>query len=576
MLHTILQPQAKQLFAEVQSHLEGALDFVSRSETPLDQRDALASSAARLDLPFLLVIVGEFNSGKSSFLNALLGLDLLEQGVTPTTSRIHVLRYGESVSLTEGDGGVVRVEAPLDILREIELVDTPGTNAIDRSHEALTRDFVPRSDLVLFVTSADRPFTESEREFLDGIREWGKKTVLAVNKVDILETDDQRDEVVAFVRKHSAELLGSEAHIFPLSARQALREREAGMPDTSGLSALESWIRGVLDEDERLRLKLVNPLGVAQRILKEQKEICGSELEEMNEDGSTLEQLEAQSHIYSEDLRREFGFRLGDVDKGLHQLENRGATFFDEVLRLGRLPDLLNKAKIRTRFEQEVVADMPAQVEAQISNIIDWMVDRELRQWHELQELVGRRLSQHKGPSRLPGPQESSRKQLLATLGKSAQDAISGFDRSRESSRLAESVKLSLAGAAALEVGAVGLGAAVTAAATTTVVDVTGILAAGALAALGMFVLPARRRQAKRDLKMRLESLRRDLMEGVTNEFDRELERSVHRLAEAAGPYRRFVRGRIEVLEARREELGSLIDTSTGLDARVRSWSRSP
>ena len=47
-----------------------------------------------------------------------------------------------------------------EILKEIAIVDTPGTNALDRHHEALTATFVPRSDLVLFVTSADRPFSE--------------------------------------------------------------------------------------------------------------------------------------------------------------------------------------------------------------------------------------------------------------------------------------------------------------------------------------------------------------------------------------------------------------------------------
>ena len=75
---------------------------------------------------------------------------------------------------------------PAPLLRDINIVDTPGTNAVLREHEELTRDFVPRADLVLFVTSADRPFTESERGFLEQIRAWGKKIVFIVNKIDIL------------------------------------------------------------------------------------------------------------------------------------------------------------------------------------------------------------------------------------------------------------------------------------------------------------------------------------------------------------------------------------------------------
>jgi predicted GTPase len=76
---------------------------------------------------------------------------------------------------------------PTDWLRDINLVDTPGTNAVVQRHQELTEEFVPRSDLVLFVTSADRPFSESERAFMECIRSWGKKVIVVVNKIDILE-----------------------------------------------------------------------------------------------------------------------------------------------------------------------------------------------------------------------------------------------------------------------------------------------------------------------------------------------------------------------------------------------------
>ena len=111
---------------------------------------------------FLLVVVGEFNSGKSAFLNALVGARIMPEGVTPTTSVINLLQYGETQSETMLPDGIIARTFPADFLDEITLVDTPGTNAIVREHEALTQRFVPRADLVLFVTSADRPFTESE------------------------------------------------------------------------------------------------------------------------------------------------------------------------------------------------------------------------------------------------------------------------------------------------------------------------------------------------------------------------------------------------------------------------------
>jgi GTPase Era involved in 16S rRNA processing len=133
------------------------------------------------------VVVGEFNAGKSAFINALVGERILGEGVTPTTSGIHLLRYGDQISNELSPAAIRVVTAPLDLLRDVHIVDTPGTNAIVREHERLTNDFVPRSDLVLFITSSDRPFTETERQFLETIRNWGKKIVLILNEVDIFE-----------------------------------------------------------------------------------------------------------------------------------------------------------------------------------------------------------------------------------------------------------------------------------------------------------------------------------------------------------------------------------------------------
>ncbi len=148
--------------------------------------ESLRQSIRQLDDLFLLVIVGEFNAGKSAFINALLGQKLLKEGVTPTTSQVTILRYGETSEPNLLEEGHALVLYPVDLLAELSIVDTPGTIAVIRQHEALTTHFIPRADLVLFVTSADRPFTESERTFMAQIRDWGKKVVLIVNKIDLL------------------------------------------------------------------------------------------------------------------------------------------------------------------------------------------------------------------------------------------------------------------------------------------------------------------------------------------------------------------------------------------------------
>src|SRR5687767_2886411 len=230
MLARILTSQQERILADERRVLGELVAALARLEITAEDQETLQRSVRQLDELFLLVVVGEFNAGKSAFINALLGSGVLEEGVTPTTSRIGLIRHGAAVAREVTSAGLEIISAPVDLLREINIVDTPGTNAVRREHEALTREFVPRSDLVLFVTSADRPFTESERAFLESIRDWGKKVVIVVNKVDILESSDQRSQVLAFVDQAAGRLLGVAPERFAVSARLAWRAKH-GHPE---------------------------------------------------------------------------------------------------------------------------------------------------------------------------------------------------------------------------------------------------------------------------------------------------------------------------------------------------------
>ena len=218
MLTKILTDAQDELLREERRLLSRLRTALARFEAAPDHQAALDQSIAQLDELFLLVIVGEFNAGKSAFINALAGSRIVEEGVTPTTAQINVLRYGDIVERQVREASLHVITAPVELLRDIHIVDTPGTNAIIREHERITADFVPRSDLVLFVTSADRPFTETERAFLETIRGWGKKVVIVINKIDILEDERQVADVRAYVANSAHAMLGFDPVIFPVSA----------------------------------------------------------------------------------------------------------------------------------------------------------------------------------------------------------------------------------------------------------------------------------------------------------------------------------------------------------------------
>src|ERR687896_1128417 len=214
----ILDERREALVERERALLERFIGFLKDFGAPSEDAELVRRALSDIEELFLLVIVGEFNSGKSAFINALLDAEIAKEGVTPTTDRITVLRYGDEPVERERRDGVLEKGYPNEFLREIAIVDTPGTNAIIRHHEKLSRGFVPRSDLVLFVTSAERPLTESERGYLELIRDWGKKVLLIVNKADLLQNEEASRQLRSFVESGIRSALGPAPPLFLVSA----------------------------------------------------------------------------------------------------------------------------------------------------------------------------------------------------------------------------------------------------------------------------------------------------------------------------------------------------------------------
>ena len=519
----------------------------------------LGQSIAQLDELFLLVVVGEFNSGKSAFINALIGRQLLPEGVTPTTADINVLTYGPAESNQLRPGRTRLLTAPVDLLRDIHVVDTPGTNAVIREHEVLTTHFVPRADMVLFVTSVDRPFSESERQFLEGIRSWGKKVVVVVNKQDLVERTEDLETIRQFVSTNSERVLGAVPPIFTVSARAAMRAK-SGQPESwaaSGFEPLERFIRESLNAAGRLQLKLLNPIGVAHHLVDTRLAAVGERLELLAADVATLDDVDRQLAQYERDLARDVAPRIAAIDAVLLEMDRRGQAFFDETMRLGRITDLLNKPRMQERFEREVVGDAPEVIERRVDELIDWLVEADLRQWQAVTaHLASRRAAYRDRIVGADGDQfRADRARLIQSVGQEAQRVVDTYDKRAEARALAESARNAVAAAAATGVGAVGLGAIVTMAASTAAADITGLVMASVVGAIGFFIIPARRRRAKQEMRDKIGAMRTRLSAAIRTQFEAETTRSGQRIRDSIAPYARFVRAESEKLSASKSEL---------------------
>jgi small GTP-binding protein len=549
------------------------LALVKFNAAPEDQ-DALEDSIQQLDELFLLVIVGEFNAGKSAFINALLGQQILKEGVTPTTTQVNILRYGEGQGRQVINENLHVLTAPIDFLDEISIVDTPGTNAVIREHEEITSEFVPRSDLVLFITSADRPFTESERIFLEKIHQWGKKVIIIINKIDILHSENDLAEIESFLAENARSLLGITPDIFPISAHKALQSKQ-GQPQfwaESRIEALEKYIHDTLDQNSRLKLKLLNPLGVGKHLTEHHLTASQERLALLTADFNMLEDVERQLAVYQDDMNRDFSLRMADLDNVLYEMEQRGDIFFDETMRLARVFDLLKKERIQRDFETQVVDDAPQRIEKKVDELIDWMVDSNLRQWQAVTEHIADRRREHK--DRIVGNEGAGnfhydRECLIDGIGRETRRVVDTFDKTHEAQNMAQGAQNAVAAAAAVEIGALGLGTLIATIATTVAADVTGILLASLLAALGLFIIPAKRRKAKKEMHLKIASMRTELSHVLHNHFEREIERSMEHIQKTIAPYTRFVRSERHKYEETQTTLQEISNTMEQLLAQI-------
>ena len=571
--------QAKFLREEKEALAEIRL-ALSEIDVPRESLATLQEAILQLDELFLVVIVGEFNAGKSALVNALLGERVLPEGATPTTSRVTLVKWGERAAEQVVDESFAIYTYPLPLLKELNIVDTPGTNAVIRQHERLTNEYVPRSDLVLFATSADHPMTESERLFLERILAWGKKVVFVLNKADIIEDEAALREVQTFVIKHATTVLGDPPEFFPVSARLAQRARSEPDPEqrarlraASRLDDLDRYITATLDDTTRLQLKFTNPLGVAENLVAQTSKTTQAQSEDIKEDQKTATALETTISDYERDLQSELNPRLAEMENILYRLEQRGLDFFDTTLRLTNIQGLMRGNQVRAEFEKSVLADVPKQIEEQVQRLIDWLVQKDLQEWQRVMTYVQRR--QALNIEHIVGagiePREMRRRELIDSMGKTVKRIVETYDRDREASQLAAHVETAVAQTALLEAGAVGLGALVTAAVLSTTLDVTGILAAGTLAILGFFVIPYKRKQAKDNFKEKMTSLRTNLLTTLTTQFKNESQGAVTRLKDGVMPYVRYVRSERERIEKSEAVLTRLRQRLSSLRARSQS-----
>jgi GTP-binding protein EngB required for normal cell division len=577
-MEQVLTRQQGELVALERQLVLRVRDALTRADGSRADLERLVSLIGEMDELFLLVVVGEYNSGKSTFINALLGDEVFAMGDLPTTRAISILRFGDAAPPEALGENMYLYHYPLDLLRDLHIVDTPGTNSIERMEEALTREFVPRADIVLFVTSLLQPLTASELDFLAHIREWGKKVVFVVNGVDRRNSDEQIDRVREYLtREIQARLGAATPTLYFISALHSLRAkvsaRRAGAGQGSAATAVatveadprneypafERYVLKTLRETERVRLKLLTPLGVLRNVLKRNVAGLDGRLQVVHEDGRVLRSIRDQLEAYSKEMRGDSERYLLEVRNVLYEMERRGRSWFERTIRIGNANFLRNRDAVENRFRAEVVQDSPQAIEGVVHRMVDWTVQRNLKLWSS----VFAELDAHTARLRESGALaphgdtefQYNREELFARLREPVERRLGEFDTEREARQIVDSVKEAVTTALGVNVLALGLGGILVAAFTTAALDVTGVLTATIFAIAGWLIIPARRRKLIAEFESKIEKLNEDLGVLLSAKFEEQLTRYERQLLDVVAPYERFLETERAKLESGLEEL---------------------
>ena len=564
-MEQVLTRQQGELVALERKLVLQVRDVLAQSDGARADLERLASLVHEMDELFLLVVVGEYNSGKSTFINALLGDEVFAMGDLPTTRAISILRYGEAGPPETIGTHLQLYHYPLDVLRDLDIVDTPGTNSIERMEEEITREFVPRADLILFVTSLLQPLTASELDFLTHIREWGKKVVFVVNGIDRRNSDEQLDRVREYLTREVTARLGASAPtLYFISALQALRAKMAARPSPyrddastardsravtpdprNEYSALERYVLETLRETERVRLKLLTPLGVLRHVLKGNIASLDTRLTVVHEDARVLRSIRDQLTAYSKEMRTDSERYLIEMRNVLYELERRGRSWFERTIRIGNAFFLRNKDAVENRFRAEVVQDAPLAIEGVVHRMVDWTVQRNLKLWRSVfVELDAHTVRLRESGALAPQGDtdfQYNREELFNRLREPVERRLDEFDTEREAREIVTSVKEAVMSAFGVNVLAIGLGGIFIAAFTTAALDFTGVLTATIFAIAGWLIIPARRKHLIKEFEEKISTLNDDLAALLRTKFEEQLTGYERQLLEVVAPYERFL-----------------------------------
>lgn len=350
--------------------MRGIVGLAEETTTDLGDQLPLAEIQNGLGSPFLFVVCGEVNAGKSTLINGLFGRDLCRVNVLPETHRVFWYRFGDPARDVEVTPMLEERYRPVEFLRDFNLIDTPGTNSIDQSHQEITERFLPTADLILFVFPVTNPWGAATWNFISTLPAESLERV-----VFIIQQADQRDPGdLQVILGHMADLslkrIGRVPPVFAVSGKLAYEAKRAApfaadRLAASGYAALEDFISKTVCQSPARRNALETWRSQAAAALRTVEDRIEEQTRAINNQNSFMDRVEREI----DDIRETFVKRLPHHLADVAEVFETEAVWVTQQLRrkLRALPSILRLfAGDRTGAEMEAtfIARLQTTVEA--------------------------------------------------------------------------------------------------------------------------------------------------------------------------------------------------------------------
>jgi len=386
-------------------HLKKMKEIFEGSSLFYSFKEAVSGLISEYDRPFLLTVLGEFNAGKSTFINALLGEELLSVGDIPTTATISLLKYGdkktakiiwndetiEEINLDllkkytvekkdNAENEILRkikyveISYPLDMLKNIWIVDTPGLNAIIPEHKEVTNEFIKKCDGVAWLFSAQQAGKQNELNALMNANDYSSKTIGIINQIDKIDPDE-RSELIEYISDKFSGLIST---VIPVSAKKALEAKLQGDINKLNASKLDI-VERILHEEISAKSVLLKEQSVQQKI----KHYSDEGIKKFNEYSVLCETINANLSTELEKIEK---IKNCIAEKTYKKTISEGRDLLEETFR--SVSENLEKMIKNDQFDNLQISQISLKIKNSLNVMIDNVIARMIDEPSKLIEQI--------------------------------------------------------------------------------------------------------------------------------------------------------------------------------------------